>query len=56
MALAVLTAFNVKRDDAIGRAQELAKKQASGEVIIHGTDGRIRDAKIYWRDRKSNHG
>jgi hypothetical protein len=44
------------KDEAVGRARELARKQVSAEVIIHGVDGRIRDAHNYTRDRKSNHG
>jgi hypothetical protein len=47
---------HLKKDDAIGRARQLAKKHATGEVIIHGIDGGIRDAHNYKRDRKSNHG
>lgn len=44
-----------KKDEAIGRARQLAKKQVSAEVIIHGVDGRIRDAHNYAKDPKSNH-
>jgi uncharacterized protein DUF2188 len=45
-----------KKDEAIGRARQLAKKQPNGEVIIHGIDGSIRDAHSYGQDRKPSRG
>jgi hypothetical protein len=47
---------HLNKGDAIGRARELAKKQISGEVVIHGIDGRIRDAHTYRRDPHGNSG
>lgn len=33
-----------RQSDAIDRAREIVQRSGGGEVVIHGRDGRIRDA------------
>lgn len=40
-----------RQDDATAAARTLVKKAGSGEVFVHGRDGRIREADTYGRGR-----
>jgi diacylglycerol kinase family enzyme len=42
---------HANKDEAIDKARKLAK-QSTGEVIVHGVDGTIKDVRSYKRDRK----
>ena len=38
------------QSDAVDRARQLAKKDVSGAVIVHGVDGTIRSSSTYGKD------
>jgi hypothetical protein len=44
------TTVHSTQTEAIGKARELAKKDAGGAVIVHRVDGTVRRLTIYGRD------
>ena len=44
------TSVHSTQSEAVVKARELARKDVSGAVIVHGVDGTIRSSSIYSKD------
>ena len=50
------TSIHSTQSEAVSEARKLAKKASSGEVVIHGVDGTIKNSFSYKSDSRAPRG